>query len=60
MSIDHRLLDLLACPQCKGSLQPCAQRQALCCPRCQLQYPIRDDIPVLLIDEAKPYEDKSA
>ncbi|AEK56976.1 Trm112 family protein [Acidithiobacillus caldus] len=55
MSIDRRLLDLLACPQCKGTLRPCRQREALCCERCQLLFPILDDIPVLLLDEAQPF-----
>ncbi|MGC8504297.1 MAG: Trm112 family protein [Acidithiobacillus sp.] len=58
MSVDHRLLDLIACPQCKGPLFPCAQREALCCERCHLKFPIIDDIPVLLLDEAEHYEGK--
>ena len=56
MSVDHRLLDMIACPQCKGSLYPCEQRKSLCCPHCKLKFPVRDDIPIILLDEAEPYE----
>ncbi|PCI45001.1 MAG: hypothetical protein COB41_02740 [Proteobacteria bacterium] len=51
--IDQALLDILACPKCKKSVQYTADKTALLCEKCQLEYPIRDDIPVMLIDEAK-------
>jgi len=53
VNIDRRLLDLLACPQCKGPIFPCRERKALCCSRCRLRFPIRERIPILLIDEAE-------
>jgi uncharacterized protein YbaR (Trm112 family) len=56
VKIDRRLLDLLACPACKGALVPCPDREALCCERCRLRYPVREGIPVLLIDEAESLE----
>jgi uncharacterized protein YbaR (Trm112 family) len=51
--IDQALLDILACPKCKESVQYNNDKTALLCEKCQLEYPIRDDIPVMLIDEAK-------
>jgi len=52
--IDQALLDILACPKCKESVQYNDDKTALLCQKCQLAYPIRDDIPVMLIDEANP------
>jgi uncharacterized protein len=54
MAISQELLDILACPKCKGELQLTAQQDGLVCHACKLVYPIREDIPVMLIDEAKP------
>ena len=51
--ISKDLLDLIACPVCKGPLTPKADT-ALRCPHCSLAYPIRDGIPVLLKAEATP------
>ena len=54
MPISQELLDILACPKCKGELQLTDQQDGLICQACKLVYPIREDIPVMLIDEAKP------
>jgi len=51
--IDQALLDILACPKCKKSVRYNDDQTALRCDACQLAYPIRDDIPVMLVDEAK-------
>jgi uncharacterized protein len=51
--MDTRLLDILACPLCKGPLQYAKQEQALVCRADQLAFPIRDGIPVMLEDEAR-------
>ncbi|MBL1353052.1 MAG: Trm112 family protein [Zetaproteobacteria bacterium] len=51
--IDQALLDILACPKCKKSVHYNDDKTALVCDVCQLAYPIRDDIPVMLMDEAK-------
>jgi len=51
--IDKALMDILACPKCKGEVHYNDARDALVCDACQLAYPIRDDIPVMLVDEAK-------
>ena len=52
MAIDRELLEILACPQCKGDIQLSDKGEGLICPKCKLIYPIREDIPVMLIDEA--------
>lgn len=54
MSLAPQLLDVLVCPRCKGSLDYRESEASLVCPHCALRYPIRDDIPVMLIDEATP------
>jgi uncharacterized protein YbaR (Trm112 family) len=54
MSLSPQLLEILVCPKCKGALEYREQESALICQSCRLSYPIRDDIPVMLIDEAKP------
>ncbi len=51
--IDKELLDILACPKCKGELKLTEKQDGLICETCKLLYEIRDDIPVMLIDEAK-------
>ncbi|MDY6855208.1 MAG: Trm112 family protein [Thermodesulfobacteriota bacterium] len=54
MSISKELLDILACPKCKGDIYLNQEEDGLICDACQLKYEIKDDIPVMLIDEAKP------
>ena len=56
MAISKDLLDILACPKCKGPLQLTAAQDGLTCGACKLLYPIKDDIPVMLIDEALPLQ----
>ena len=51
--MDHRLLDILVCPLCKGPLQFDKAAQELVCRADRLAYPIRDDIPVMLESEAR-------
>jgi len=53
MMISKELLDILACPKCKGTLKLSEQEDGLICESCKLLYEIRDDIPVMLIEEAK-------
>ena len=52
MALDPQLLDILACPEDKGPLLYFASEQALYNPRLRRRYEIRDDIPILLVDEA--------
>lgn len=53
MAFDKELLDILACPKCKGDLVLTENEDGLICNACQLLYEIKDDIPILLIDEAQ-------
>ena len=54
MQIDEWLLDILACPNCHGALRPNEETSELICiGECGKAYPVRDDIPVLLVDEAR-------
>ena len=54
--MDEELLEILACPKCKGSLVLTPEESELRCEACNLGYRIDDGIPILLIDEATPYE----
>jgi uncharacterized protein YbaR (Trm112 family) len=54
MALSRELLEVLACPKCKGEVRLNEKKDALICDRCKLFYPIRDGIPVMLIDQAKP------
>lgn len=54
MAISPELLDILACPKCKGDIHLNAAKDGLVCEACRLVYEIRDDIPIMLIEEAKP------
>lgn len=52
MPISQELLDILACPLCKSDVKLTADGTGLKCVNCHRVYPIRDDIPVMLIEEA--------
>ena len=54
MPIDKELLAILACPKCKADIHLTEKGDGLVCRTCRLMYPIKDDIPVMLIDEAIP------
>jgi len=54
MPLPPELLDILVCPQCKGDLEYReAPDEALLCHACRLMYMVEDDIPIMLIDEAR-------
>lgn len=53
MKLDPVLLEILVCPDCKGSLTVDHDHEELICNECGLIYPVRDDIPVMLVDEAR-------
>jgi uncharacterized protein len=55
--IDRRLLEILVCPLTKGPLTYDRTRQELISPQAGLAYPIRDGIPIMLVEEARPLED---
>ena len=54
MTLSPQLLAILVCPKCKGALEYRDAEQSLVCAACKLRYPVRDDIPIMLIDEATP------
>ena len=56
MTINKELLDILACPKCKGNVHLNEEEDGIVCDSCKLMYPIRDDIPIMLIDEAIPLD----
>ncbi len=58
MAISAELLEILACPKCKGDIHLNPAGDGLICDHCRLVYEIRDDIPIMLIDEARPLEDE--
>ena len=53
MNLDPALLDIIVCPDCHGTLAADEAASELVCTKCGLAYPVRDDIPVLLVDEAR-------
>ena len=53
MTLPKELLDILACPKCKGEVQLQPAGDKIVCAACRLAYPVRDGIPVMLIDEAE-------
>lgn len=55
MAVDAELLEMLVCPKCHGKLEQTRdpEGEGLKCEACRLVYPIKDDIPVMLVDEAK-------
>jgi len=60
MALDAQLLEILACPEDKGPLFYCEDENCLYSPRLQRRYLIRDDIPIMLIDEAQAVDDAEA
>lgn len=53
--LSKELLDILACPKCKGDLEYDQKNEKLICHECRLKYDIKDDIPIMLIDEAEKF-----
>lgn len=53
MQLDERLLEILVCPDCRGDVEYKDRRKVIICQKCGLQYPVRDGIPVMLVEEAK-------
>ena len=53
MAVSQQLLDLLVCPLCKTPVKMTPDEKGLKCATCHRVYPVRDDIPVMLVDEAR-------
>lgn len=58
MALTKELLDILVCPQCKGGIELRPDGAALLCRGCLLAFPVRDGIPVMLVDEAHKISDE--
>lgn len=56
MTIPQQLLEILVCPKCRGELEYRESEPSLVCHQCKLKYPVRDGIPIMLIDEAQPLQ----
>lgn len=54
MTLSKEILDILACPKCKGGLTLTEDGHGLICWSCRIRYPIRNHIPILRIDDAEP------
>ncbi|MCD5383330.1 Trm112 family protein [candidate division WOR-3 bacterium] len=57
--LDEKLLEILACPKCKGDIEYRQGESRLICHNCKLAYRIEDDIPIMLIEEAEEIVDSS-
>lgn len=57
MALNPELTALLACPVCRGELEPVDNESGLKCPACRLVFPVRDAIPIMLQEEAIPLDD---
>ncbi len=55
--LKRELLDILVCPKCKGELEYDTKKEELLCHKCKLAYQVKDDIPIMLIDEARKLDD---
>jgi uncharacterized protein YbaR (Trm112 family) len=53
--LKDELLEILACPKCKGDLEYDKVNGWLSCHQCRLRYPVRDDIPIMLVEEAESF-----
>lgn len=53
--LEQKLLDILACPNCKSDLEYKSEDEQLICKKCRLIYHIEDDIPIMLIDKAEKF-----
>ncbi|UCD84701.1 MAG: Trm112 family protein [Deltaproteobacteria bacterium] len=58
MPVSKELLEILACPKCKGDIRLKEDESGFICDACKLMYPIKDDIPIMLIDEAIKLDEK--
>ena len=52
--MDKKLFEILACPLCKGAVTTCHDSQVLCCRSCEVAFPVKDGIPVMVKSQARP------
>jgi len=55
MSVRPELMEILACPKCKQPVELAEDGQSISCSACRLKFPVRDEIPVMLLDEAEEF-----
>jgi len=55
MAVDPKLVELLACPKCHGGLKHVAEPEGFACEACALFYAVEDELPNMLLDDAKPW-----
>ena len=55
MTLKKKLLEILICPQCRGKVRYDEKLNGIICDQCKLIYEIKNDIPVMLVEEAKKY-----
>ena len=60
VALDPELLEILICPDCHGDVEYKDRRHVIVCQDCGLQYPVKDGIPVMLVEEAKPSGKRSS
>jgi uncharacterized protein YbaR (Trm112 family) len=53
--LSDNLLEILACPKCKGDLEYDRENELLICHACRLKYPVKEDIPIMLVEEAEKF-----
>jgi len=56
--MDKKQIDMMACPECQGKLEYIKESKELSCETCKLAFPVRDGIPVMLIEEARKLTDE--
>ncbi len=59
MSINRKLIEIICCPVCKSALKEDKSGKFLICDRCKIKYPIKDDIPILLVEEAIKFDEQT-
>lgn len=57
MALNKELMEILVCPKCRRPVEPTADQAWLICRPCRLRYEVRDDIPIMLVDEARPLDE---
>jgi uncharacterized protein YbaR (Trm112 family) len=57
MTVNPELMEILVCPKCRGSIYLEASQKGIICDSCRLRYEVRDDIPIMLIEQAQPLDD---
>lgn len=57
MALNKELLAILVCPACRQKVELSPAEDRIICPQCRLAFPVKDDIPIMLLDQARPLED---